>query len=344
MKAIVKTEPAPGAILCEVAAPEIRRSDEVRIRPILTSICGTDYHVYTWDAWSAGRVRPPRIMGHEFVGEVMEVGSDIRHLRVGDLVSGESHRVCGVCMQCRTGQGHVCANTLILGVDTEGCFAEQVVVPAASLWKNPPGMPLKLACIQDPLGNAVHAVLSGDVAGRSVLVLGCGPIGAMSVAVARACGAATIIGTDTRDYRLDLARKLGADVTVNVTREDAEAVVERVVPGGVDVALEMSGAPSAIRSAFRATRRGGRVALMGIPSQTVELDVAEELVMKGLDVHCIVGRRLYQTWATMSALLASGRLNVAPVITHELPWSEFAAGMNLMGQGECGKVILHMQS
>lgn len=342
MKAIVKTSPGAGAEFCEVSEPRIRRGDEVLVRPILSSICGTDFHVFSWDEWSARRVRPPRIMGHEFVGKVLEVGEDVRHLKPGDLVSGESHRVCGVCLQCRTGQGHVCADTLILGVDTDGCFAERVVLPMASLWKNPPGMPLKLACIQDPLGNAVHTVLSGEIAGRSVLVLGCGPIGVMAIAVARACGATTIVATDTKPYRLELARRLGADVTVNVTEQDAEAVVSDVLPGGADVALEMSGAPSAIRTAFRATRRGGRVSLLGIPSQMVELDVAEELVMKGLEVHGIVGRRLYQTWATMSALLASGRLDVSEVITHEMSWTEYHRGMDLMREGLCGKVILHM--
>ncbi|NLH98653.1 MAG: L-threonine 3-dehydrogenase [Chthonomonadales bacterium] len=342
MRAIVKREAGPGAMMCAVTAPTIVRADEVLLRPLLTSICGTDYHVYSWDAWSAARVRPPRIMGHEFVAEVVDVGSDVRALRVGDLVSGESHRVCGVCQQCRTGEGHVCAQTRIFGVDIDGCFAETVCGPEASLWRNPSDMPPDVACIQDPLGNAVHAVMAGDVAGRSFAILGCGPIGLMAIAVARACGASYVVATDTRSYRLDLARQMGADVVLDATECDVVEAIGDTHPNGVDVVLEMSGAPSAIQAAFNVARRGGRVSLMGIPSRPVELDVAESMVMKGLDIRCIVGRRLYGTWATMSALLGSGRLNIAPVITHRLPWTDFAHGMDLMGRGLCGKVVLEM--
>jgi len=203
-------------------------------------------------------------------------------------------------------------------------------------------MPLGMAAIQDPLGNAVHAVLADTIAGQSCAVLGCGPIGVMAVAVARACGATTIIGTDTKPYRLDLARKLGADQTINVLEEDALKVILEVLPGGADVVLEMSGAPSSVQTAFKAARRGGRISLMGLPSRPVELDLAEDLIMKGLTIHCIVGRRLYGTWATMNALLSSGRLDISPVITHEMPWTEYAAAMDLMGEGRCGKVLLHM--
>jgi threonine 3-dehydrogenase len=344
LKAIRKLSPAPGASIEEAAEPRIGRGDDVLVRPLYTSICGTDYHVYSWDAWSAGRVVPPRTMGHEFVGEVLEVGAEVRSLRPGDRVSGESHRVCGLCLQCRTGQAHVCADTRIYGVDVDGCFAELAVIPETSLWRNPEGLAPDLACIQDPLGNAVHAVMAGDVAGKSFVVFGCGPIGLMAVAVARACGAATVLATDTRRYRLDLAVRMGADRAIDAAQGDAEAAIRELVPIGADVALEMSGAPAAIRSAFRSVRRGGRVSLMGIPATPVELDVAEDLVMKGLDIRCIVGRRLYDTWATMNALLASGRLNIEPVITHRLPWARFADGMELMGRGECGKVILDMRA
>jgi threonine 3-dehydrogenase len=281
-------------------------------------------------------------MGHEFVGEVLEVGSDVRALKVGDRVSGESHRVCGVCLQCRTGQGHVCANTRIYGVDIDGCFAETVCIPESSLWRNPDSLSPLIACIQDPLGNAVHAVMAGEVAGRSFAVLGCGPIGLMAIAVARACGATQVLATDTRTYRLDLATQLGADVVINAADCDVEQAVRDLHPDGVDVTLEMSGASSAVRSAFRITRRGGRVSLMGIPSRPVELDIAEDLVMRGLEIRCIVGRRLYGTWATMSALLGSGRLDIRPVITHVMHWSRFAEGMDLMARGMCGKVVLEM--
>ena len=343
MKAIVKTHRGPGAEICEVPEPEIVRPDQVKVRVQATSICGTDYHIYSWDRWSANRVQTPRIMGHEFAGEVVRVGAQVESLRVGDYVSGESHWVCGSCRQCLMNERHVCANTRILGVDVDGCFAPYVVVPAASAWKNDRTVPPELACIQDPLGNAVHATLSGEVIGRSVAVLGCGPIGIFAVAVAKAAGAAAVYATDTRAYRLDLAMQLGADRVVNALEADVEAAIMEQTGGhGVDVVLEMSGAPTAIRQAMRICRRGGRVSLMGIPAQPVELDMAEDMIFKGLTIHCIVGRRLYETWDTMRALLASGRLDIAAAITHRLPFEEFDHGMDLMRDGLCGKVVFLM--
>jgi threonine 3-dehydrogenase len=340
MKAIMKIQAGPGAETRDVPEPRIDRPDQIKVRVQATSICGTDYHIYRWDRWSAGRVQPPRIMGHEFAGEVVEVGDDVDRLNIGDYVSGESHWVCGHCRQCLLNERHVCANTRILGVDVDGCFAPYVVVPQGSAWKNDRAVPPELACVQDPLGNAVHATLAGDVIGRSVAVLGCGPIGIFAVAVARAAGASTVYATDTRDYRLDLAKQLGADEVVNVTRADLEDFVrERTDGQGVDVVLEMSGAPAAIKQAMRICRRGGRVSLMGIPAQTVELDMAEDMIFKGLTVQCIVGRRLYETWDTMRALLASGRLDIAPAITHRLSFDDFAHGMDLMRDGLCGKVV-----
>lgn len=344
MKAIAKVQAGPGAQIIDVPEPQITRSDQIKVRVLATSICGTDYHIYSWDRWAAGRVKPPRIIGHEFAGEIVEVGADVMHLRVGDYVSGESHWVCGHCKQCLLNERHVCANTKILGVDVDGCFAPYVVVPQGSAWKNDRAVPPYLACIQDPLGNAVHTTLAGEVIGRSVAILGCGPIGIFAVAVAQTAGASDVIATDTREYRLDLAKQLGADLTVDVTREDLErTIAERTNGEGVDVVLEMSGAPSAIRQAMRIARRGGRVSLLGIPAQPVELDMAEDMIFKGLLVQCIVGRRLYETWDTMRALLASGRLNIEPAITHKLPFEEFDHGMALMRDGMCGKVVFEME-
>lgn len=343
MKAIVKTQAGPGARLLDVEEPRITYSTDVLVRVLATSICGTDYHIYSWDRWSAGRVRPPRIMGHEFAGEVAAVGSDVTSLAVGDYVSGESHWVCGHCKQCLQNERHVCANTRILGVDVDGCFAPYVVVPEGSAWKNDRAIPPQLACIQDPLGNAVHATLAGDIVGRSVAVLGCGPIGIFAVSVARAAGASVVYASDTRPYRLRLAEQLGADAAIDVTRTDLEAFVhERTAGSGVDVVLEMSGAPAAIQQAMRVCRRGGRVSLMGIPSQPIELEMAEDMIFKGLTVHCIVGRRLYETWDTMRSLLASGRLDILPAITHTLPIEEFDHGMSLMRDGLCGKVVFQI--
>jgi threonine 3-dehydrogenase len=343
MRAIVKTDAAPGANIVDVPEPRIARPDQVKIRVRATSICGTDYHVYRWDAWSSQRVKPPRIMGHEFAGEVIEVGDDAGRLQVGDFVTGESHWVCGKCRQCLLNEKHACANTLILGVDADGCFAPYVVAPQASVWKNDPSLPLQIACVQDPLGNAVHATLAGEVIGRTVAVLGCGPIGVFCVAVARAAGATTVIATDTKPYRLDLATKLGADRVINPAQEDVEASVRDLTGGeGLDIVLEMSGAPSAIRQAMRICRRGGRVALLGIPTQPVALDMAEDMIFKALTIQCIVGRRLYETWDMMRSLLTSGRLDISAAITHELKFEEYDAGMELMRDGLCGKVVFHL--
>jgi threonine 3-dehydrogenase len=343
LKAIVKTEPAPGATLIQVPEPRITRSDQVRIKVEATSICGTDFHVYSWDAWSSQRVKTPRVMGHEFSGVVVETGAEVQQLKPGDRVSGESHWVCGFCLQCRAGQKHVCENTRILGVDVDGCFAEHVVVPEASAWKNDHSLPPEITCIQDPLGNAVHATLSGEIAGKSVAVLGCGPIGIFAVAVAQACGASRVYATDTKPYRLDLATKLGADAAVNAMEQDVEAFIKDATGGkGVDVVLEMSGAPVAIRQAMRICRPGGRVSLMGIPAQKVELDMAEDMIFKGLTIHCIVGRRLYETWDTMRALLSSGKLDVRPAITHQLAFEDYDRGMDLMRDGLCGKLVFRL--
>jgi len=342
MKAIAKMQAGPGAQIVDVPEPQITRPDQIKVKVLATSICGTDYHIYTWDRWSAGRVKPPRIMGHEFAGEVVEVGTDVTNLKVGDYISGESHWVCGHCRQCLLNERHVCANTRILGVDVDGCFAPYVVVPQGSAWKNDRSIPPYLACIQDPLGNAVHATLAGEVVGRSVAVLGCGPIGIFAVAVARAAGASTVYASDTRDYRLDLAKQLGATETLNVTRDDLEKFIAARTDGGVDVVLEMSGAPIAIQQAMRIARRGGRVSLMGIPAQKVELDMAEDMIFKGLNVQCIVGRKLYETWDTMRSLLASGRLDIEAAITHRLPFEQYDHGMALMRDGLCGKVVFEM--
>jgi threonine 3-dehydrogenase len=344
MKAIAKLQAGPGATIIDVPEPVITRPDQIKVKVQATSICGTDYHIYSWDRWSAGRVKPPRIMGHEFAGEIVDVGRDVVSLKVGDYVSGESHWVCGHCKQCLLNERHVCANTKILGVDVDGCFAPYVVVPAGSAWKNDRSVKPEFACIQDPLGNAVHATLAGEVIGRTVAVLGCGPIGIFAVAVAKAAGAATVIATDTRQYRLDLAMKLGADHALDVTKSDLEEFVAKSTDGlGVDVVLEMSGAPVAIKQSMRICRRGGRVSLMGIPAQTVELDMAEDMIFKGLNIQCIVGRRLYETWDTMRALLASGRLDISEAITHRLPFDDFAHGMDLMRDGICGKVVFLME-
>jgi threonine 3-dehydrogenase len=340
VKAIAKTTRAVGAELIEVPHPEPPK-DGVVVKIKSVSICGTDFHVYSWDPWAEGRVVPPVVMGHEWAGEVVEVGPECQSLKVGDYVSGESHKVCGHCKQCRVGQGHVCRNTKIFGVDTDGCWAEYFAVPESSVLKNDPRVPPEIACMQDPLGNAVHAALAGDIVGRSVAVLGCGPIGLFAVAVCKAVGAGPVWASDTTEYRLNLACKVGADHVARVPTDDLEALIADATDGeGVDVVLEMSGAPAAIQQAMRLARPGGRVSLMGIPSRPVALEIAEDVIFKGLTVHGVVGRRLYDTWYTMKSLLAGGRLDVSPILTHRLPFADFATGMELMRSGQCGKVVL----
>jgi threonine 3-dehydrogenase len=344
MKAIVKTTRGAGAELRDIPAPTVPHNGVlVKIKSV--SICGTDFHVYSWDAWAEGRVKPPVTMGHEWAGEVVAVGPEVTSLAIGDYVSGESHKICGHCLQCRTGQGHVCQNTRIFGVDTDGCFAEYFAVPEASVLKNDRRVPPEIACMQDPLGNAVHAALVDDIIGKSVVVLGCGPIGLFAIAVCKAVGAGPLFGSDTTEYRLHLARQLGADATVRIPDENIEELVAAETNGqGVDVVLEMSGAPSAIQQAMRLARPGGRVSLMGIPSKPVTLNIAEDVIFKGLTVHGVVGRRLYNTWYTMKSLLATGKLDVAPILTHRLPLERFDEGMELMRSGQCGKVVLEVSS
>lgn len=341
MKAVVKVAPGPGAELREVEVPR-PGPGEVLVKVRATSICGTDHHVYRWDTWSAGRVRPPLVLGHEFCGEVVELGPGVDGVAVGDYVSAESHVVCGSCYQCRTGQAHVCSHTRILGVDRDGCFAEYVVVPAVNIWRNSPTLPADVAAMQEPLGNAVHAALHFPLVARTVAVVGCGPLGLCAVGIARAAGASRVLAAEVNSYRQELARRVGAHRVIDPRREDLTRVLREETGGlGVDVLLEMSGHPDAVRAALRGTRSGGDVALLGLPAAPFELDVGNEVVMRGLTVQGIAGRRLWQTWYQVRALLDSGVLDVGPVITHRLPLEEFRLGMELMARGECGKVVLY---
>lgn len=339
MRAVAKTAAGPGVQLITTAVPTIG-PDEVLVQVQATTICGTDVHLYTWDPWSAGRVKPPLIIGHEFGGTVVQVGERVSNAKVGDYVSAETHVICNQCAQCRTGQGHVCAHTRILGVDIPGCFTEYIAVPASNLWHNRADLPLAWAPIQEPLGNAVHTVLSGDVAGRTVAIIGCGPIGILAAGVARACGAAEVFAIDLNAYRLDLAGKMGATRLIKADEEDAVAAVKRMYPDGVDVICEMSGNPKAMRDGFQMIRAGGRYSLLGIPGQPVEWDVANDIVMRGVTVQGIAGRRMYDTWYQVSNLLNGRKLDLEPMITHRFPLEAFEDAMALMRSGNCGKIVL----
>ncbi|WP_456445961.1 L-threonine 3-dehydrogenase [Oceanithermus sp.] len=342
MKALVKETPAPGLTLREVDVRE-PGPGEILVKIRAASICGTDLHIWRWDHWAAGRLRPPVITGHEFAGVVEAVGPGVSTPRVGDHVSLESHVVCHTCYQCRTGKGHICQNTRILGVDTNGGFAEYATVPAENAWVNPSDLPWEIAAVLEPFGNAVHTVYSGvGVEGRTVLVTGAGPIGLMAIAVARASGATLVVATDLQPYRLEFARRMGADRVVNVREEDPVEVVRDLTGGqGVEVLLEFSGNEKAIHQGLQALMPGGEARILGIPSDPIRFDLAGELVMRGITAVGIAGRRLYETWYQGSGLIYSGRVDLEPLITHRFAMAEYREAFELLERGEGVKAVLY---
>ena len=340
MKAILKPGPAPGLALGEAPTPEIRSGD-VLIKVRRAGICGTDLHIHQWDHWSRNRVDPPLILGHEFMGEVVEVGRLVENIEVGDRVSAEGHLVCGHCEFCGTEQAHVCRDTRIIGIDRDGAFAEYVSIPAANIIHIPDSISDDHAAVFDPLGNAFHTVLHTDVAGRVVAIVGCGPIGLFAIGIARAAGAARVIAIEPHEGRRDLAARMGAHDCIDPVEDDAEAQVAELTRGyGAHVVCEMSGHPEGLRSAFRMCRNGGHVRLLGLPKHTVEINLARDVIFKGLHVYGVVGRLMYRTWIEMRDFLAAGRLDIDPVITHRLPFDRFEEGIEAMNSGEAAKVVL----
>jgi threonine 3-dehydrogenase len=340
MRALRKLGPGPGFDMVDIPIPLVG-PDEVLIEVRATSICGTDLHIYEWNPWAADHVSPPITVGHELTGVVVDRGANVSDPEIGQLVSVESHVICNTCAWCRTGQGHLCPKTEILGVHRDGAYAEYVVVPAQNAWPDPPDMPLSVASLQENFGNAVHTATVPAVAGRKVLVTGSGPVGVMAIAVAKALGSRAVYATDVSDYRLDLAMTMGADLTFNPFRDDIAALVAEITDGeGVDVLLEMSGAPSALEAGFAALKPGGEAALLGLTSQKFPFDIDDNIIFKGATVHGIVGRRLWQTWFEMRGLIRSGAVDLAPVITHRFALDDYAKAFELMQSGECGKVIL----
>jgi threonine 3-dehydrogenase len=339
LKALVKESAAPGFKLKDVPEPKMR-DDEVLIRVRRAGVCGTDVHIYDWDAWASGRCKPPFVVGHEFAGDVVQVGRLVSDVREGDRVTAEGHIVDGRCLLCRTGNAHVCPYTKIIGVDRDGCFADYISMPATNVWHLDDAVSYDVGGIHDPMGNAFHTALSAEIPGSTVLITGCGPIGIFAVGICRIAGASRVIATDVNETRLALARKMGA--TDAVRPEQAEAVVKSATDGlGVDVVLEMSGAPSAIHQALQLVRVGGRVQLLGIPSKKVEVDLAKEIIFKGLTVYGVVGRRMYQTWHQMTRFLRAG-FDPMPVITHRFPLAEADAAIAAIKSGEAGKVIFEI--
>jgi threonine 3-dehydrogenase len=338
MRALVKAKAEPGIWLEDIPKPEPGHND-VLIRVNKTAICGTDIHIYNWDDWAANTIPVPMAVGHEFSGVIEAIGGEVRGLKPGDRVSGEGHITCGHCRNCRAGRRHLCRNTIGVGVNRQGCFAEYLSIPATNVFPLPDVITDEIASILDPLGNATHTALTFDLVGEDILITGAGPIGIMAAAIAQHVGARHVVVTDVNDYRLELAARMGATRTVNAGQESLEDIINELgMKEGFDVGLEMSGNPVAFRDMLRNMHHGGRVALLGIPPGDTAIDW-NEVIFKGLVIQGIYGRKMFETWYKMSTMLESG-LDVSPVITHRLPIDEFQHGFDIMNSGQSGKVIL----
>ena len=341
MKSLVKAKAEKGIWLQDTPEPEVGHNDLlIKIRK--TAICGTDMHIYNWDEWSQKTIPVPMVVGHEYVGEVVGMGQEVKGFKVGDRVSGEGHITCGHCRNCRAGRVHLCRNTEGVGVNRPGAFAEYLVIPAFNAFKIPDNISDDLASIFDPFGNAVHTALSFDLVGEDVLITGAGPIGIMAAAVAKHVGARHVVVTDINPYRLELAKKMGATRVVDVSKEDLKDVMNELgMTEGFDVGLEMSGVPVAFRDMLNKMNHGGKIAMLGIPPQDVAIDW-NQVIFKGLVIKGIYGREMFETWYKMASLLQSG-LDLSPIITHTFSIDDFQKGFDTMGSGHSGKVILDWQ-
>ncbi len=338
MKSLVKAKPEPGIWMQDVAVPEYGVND-VLIKIKKTAICGTDIHIYSWDDWAQATIPVPMTVGHEFYGEIVEVGREVKGFEPGQRVSGEGHITCGLCRNCRAGKRHLCRNTEGVGVNRPGCFGEYLALPASNVLALPDNITADQASILDPLGNATHCALAFNVVGEDVLITGAGPIGIMAVAICRHIGARHVVITDVNDYRLDLARKMGATKAINVKYQPLQDVIAELgMSEGFDVGLEMSGNPMALNDMVRVMNHGGSIAMLGIPPEETPLDW-NQVIFKGLVVKGIYGREMFETWYKMIAMLQSG-LNISPVITHHLPVAEYQHAFQIMASGQSGKVIL----
>jgi len=338
MRALVKLTPAPGLTLTDVRDPEVGHND-VMIRIKKTAICGTDIHIWKWDEWAQKTIPVPMHVGHEYVGEIVDMGVEVRGFKIGDRVSGEGHITCGYCRNCRAGRRHLCRHTVGVGVNREGAFADFLVIPAFNAFKIPAEISDDLAAIFDPFGNATHTALSYDLVGEDVLITGAGPIGIMAAAIARHVGARHVVITDVNDYRLGLAKKMGATRSVNVTRESLKDVMSEIrMVEGFDVGLEMSGVPNAFCDMLAVMNHGGKIALLGIPPSNTAIDW-NQVIFKGLEIRGIYGRQMFETWYKMVAMLQSG-LDLSPIITHHFKIADYVAGFDTMLSGQSGKVVL----
>lgn len=338
MKALVKSQASKGIWLEDVARPEPGHND-VLIKVHKTAICGTDIHIFNWDEWAKQTVPVPLTIGHEFVGEIVSLGSEVEGLEVGQRVSGEGHVTCGRCRNCRAGRRHLCPNTQGIGVNRNGAFAQYLALPAVNVYPLPDALPSEIAAFLDPLGNATHTALSFNLVGEDVLITGAGPIGCMAAAIARHVGARKVVVTDINDYRLGLAAKLGATRTINANETSLiEAMRDEGLKEGFDVALEMSGSPKALQDLLPAMVHGGKIALLGIPPSATAVDW-NQIIFKGLEIKGIYGREMFETWYKMVAMLQSG-LDVSSILTHQLPYSQYEQAFQVMSSGQSGKVVL----
>jgi len=336
-----KHDAVVGGTFTQAPMPLIK-NDEVLIQVLYTSICGTDFHIYSWDAWSASRVKPPTIMGHEFVGQIIDVGPDNHTHHVGDIVVAETHIVCNTCEHCLNNKRHICKNTKVIGVDTDGCFAQYIALPSQNaLIMNDIDLPLEQLSMLEPLGNAVHTINSTNVKDKTVVINGCGPIGLMAIDVAKANHAKQVIAIDINPYRLDLAHKLGADVVLDATKDDLVQIILDLTNGyGVDVVAEMSGHPQAIHKAFKFLKDGGHMAMLGVASQPILIDISKDIVFKGITIAGITGRLMFETWDQIHGYLLRKELHLDIIHSHTLPFVSLESGMELMASGDCGKVVL----
>jgi threonine 3-dehydrogenase len=339
MKALVKAKAERGIWMEDIAKPEVGHND-VLIKVKRTAICGTDIHIFKWDDWAKATIPVPMAVGHEFSGEIVDMGIEVKGYEIGDRVSAEGHITCGYCRNCRAGRRHLCMNTVGVGVNRPGAFAEYIAVPAFNAFKLPDAITDDLAAILDPLGNATHTALSFDLVGEDVLITGAGPIGIMAVAIARYAGARHVVITDVNDYRLELARKMGATRAINVSTQSIDDTMNELgMVEGFDVGMEMSGNPQAFRDMLRTMHHGGKIAILGIPPGDMAIDW-NDVIFKGLILKGIYGREMFETWYKMSSMLQSG-LNMDPIITHHFDVDEFQPAFELMESGLSGKVILH---
>ena len=338
MKALVKSRASKGLWLEDVPEPELGIND-VKVRVLLTGICGTDVHIYEWDEWASKTIPVSMIVGHEFVGEIVAIGSNVADFQIGELVSGEGHVVCGRCRNCLAGRRHLCAHTQGVGVNRSGAFAKYIVLPMSNIWRHHAGIKLEVAAIFDPFGNAVHTALSFSILGEDVIVTGAGPIGVMAAAVAKHAGARYVVITDINPYRLELARRLGVTLAVNPNETPLREVQKRLgMQEGFDVGLEMSGNSAAFWEMLTNMSHGAKIAMLGIPPSEMAIDW-NQVIFSMLTIKGIYGREMYETWYKMSIMLESG-LDISPVITHQFSWRDYEKGFEIMRSGHCGKVIL----